>query len=191
MQETIIINQNTETQITIEAEGNWVDNVVYFTLKKEAYHKTRLISIPVTDINFSAEENKSIFTFKLLPEHNQELSGKYYWDLKTENSAVDRKLIKKGYMLVEFTVRRDSDVLPPELKGGVVVLSANEFEVGDMFCVKEIGGVRQFAVMSKEEVKELYGFNDLPLLVQTADLLGGEIDLFNLDGVGTTNIIGV
>ncbi len=72
----------------------------------------------------------------------------------------------------------------PIISSGSVVLSADEFDAGDIFGVKEVDGKKVFAPLSRDEVRERY-FNDLFLLVQTADLLGGEIDLFNLDGVST------
>ncbi len=156
------IKQNANQTLVKTVKGDYRNNLIFFTLKKSTKDSNRVIDLLVTDVSYDGAKEETTFNIPLLPEVNQELTGQkvYYYDLRVENSATDRRVLNNGVLKVEHTVRRDSDILPPKVENAIVI-SASDLEIDDMLVVKEENGDKLFVAKNIDELKEPFGILDI------------------------------
>ena len=110
----IKIIRNTTQTLTFPVSGDYSEDTIKFTVKADkTLTSSRLID---KDASVSYSSPTSTITVDLSPADSAGLSsGRYYFDLRVENSITDKALITSGVAYIDKTVRTPTDGLTTDL----------------------------------------------------------------------------
>ena len=159
------LNRNATETLTFTVQGNYSADTIYLTAKRKVSDSTRLIDHKCDSITYNAETGLSTFTFNILPAETLGINYSLLtYDIKVENSSIDRDALIQGNLKVNLLPRLDSDLVPDAAEN-VIELDISEL-ADDTFLYKTT--VADVPVLISKTVAEMKAELGLPAKVYKA-----------------------